>query len=385
MKKLNVIVIPTWLPTGKDKLMGIYHQVFCEALNEDQDINANILYIDRQRLINPIKYIFMKKFVIEEKSNYKIYKYRILDLSKFGIKISLNNYTKALDKLYLKYLKFNDKPDIIHAHVTIPAGYASCKLSNKYNIPCVVTEHSSYFNRFFNEQKLYGDYVLKNSYFTTVSNYTKEEMLKYVSVCDTIPNMVDTDIFKNVVKSNNNELNLITVCALRQGKRVDDIIRAMKLLIDRNEITKIHLDVVGDGYLEEYYKKVSSELNMDNYVSFLGRKESSEIAELFSKSDIFVISSELETFCIPGLEALAAGLPVVSTKCKGPTEYLNDRTGALCNIADPESMSYAIYQVYKNINSYDEDYLKSIASLFSKKTVISKVKNIYLGLLKKED
>ena len=68
MKKLNVIVVPTWLPTGKDKLMGIYHQVFCEALNEDQDINANILYIDRQRLINPIKYIFMKKFVIEEKS-----------------------------------------------------------------------------------------------------------------------------------------------------------------------------------------------------------------------------------------------------------------------------------------------------------------------------
>jgi len=382
---IKVVVVPTWLPTGKDKLMGIYHKVFCEAICSDKNIRANMLYIDRQRLINPIKYLFMKKIVIEQEKGYKIYKYRILDLSKFGIKTSLKQYTKALNKLYLKYLQYEEKPDIFHAHVTIPAGYATCKLGEKYNIPCVVTEHSSYFNRFFNEYKEYGNYVLKNSYFTTVSNYTKEEMLKYTSTCDTIPNLVDTSIFNNKKDSNNAELNLVTVCALRQGKRVDDIIRSMRILIDNNIIEKIHLNIIGEGFFEDYYKNICNELKMNDYVTFLGKKTYPEIALIFSKSDIFVISSELETFCLPGVEALAAGLPVVSTKCKGPTEYLNDRTGKLCNVADPADMANAICHVYKNINSYDEDYLRSIANLFIKDNIVKKTKEIYLKQIKKED
>ena len=58
---MNVLVIPSWYPNGTDKLMGIYHKEFCEALSKHKDINVNMLYIDRQRLNAPVKYIFMKK------------------------------------------------------------------------------------------------------------------------------------------------------------------------------------------------------------------------------------------------------------------------------------------------------------------------------------
>ena len=53
---MNVLVIPSWYPSGKDKLMGIYHKEFCEAL-ANKNINVNMLFIERERLNNPIKYL----------------------------------------------------------------------------------------------------------------------------------------------------------------------------------------------------------------------------------------------------------------------------------------------------------------------------------------
>ena len=57
---MNVLVIPSWYPSGKDKLMGIYHKEFCEAL-VSKNINVNMLFIERERLNNPIKYLFVPR------------------------------------------------------------------------------------------------------------------------------------------------------------------------------------------------------------------------------------------------------------------------------------------------------------------------------------
>ena len=61
---MNVLVIPSWYPNGSiDKLMGIYHKEYCEALAKCDNINVNMLYIDRQRLNAPFKYLFMIIFL----------------------------------------------------------------------------------------------------------------------------------------------------------------------------------------------------------------------------------------------------------------------------------------------------------------------------------
>ena len=65
---MNILVIPTWYPSGKDKLMGNYHKEFCEALAENKDIHVDMLFIERERLNNPIKYLFMpKEDIVKEK------------------------------------------------------------------------------------------------------------------------------------------------------------------------------------------------------------------------------------------------------------------------------------------------------------------------------
>ena len=175
---MNILVIPSWYPNGTDKLMGIYHKEFCEALAKRDNIKVNMLYLDRQRLSAPFKYLFMSKKEVIQEEGYKTYMRKMLDLHKISFDIEMKKYARVLEKAFKDYIKENPKPDIIHAQVTNPAGYASCKLGQKYNIPVVVTEHATYYERFFKgEDYKYGKYVLDNSYFTTVSAYMKKEIL----------------------------------------------------------------------------------------------------------------------------------------------------------------------------------------------------------------
>lgn len=374
---MKVLVIPTWYPSGKDKLMGIYHKEFTEALN-DLNIKADMLFIDRQRLNNPIKYLFMKKKEIEIEKNYKIYKYRMLNLGKLSFNLQLKNYIKKMEYAYLDYIKHNSPPDVIHAHVTIPAGYAASIIGKKYNIPVIVTEHLSTFKRFYKKPlSKYSDFVFKNSTYSTVSNYMKKIVLNYTDECHVIPNLIDTKPFENNIKRKlDDTFRLVSVCALREGKKLDIIFKSIKLINDKEKI-KIHLDIIGDGFFENYFKQACDELELNEYVTFLGRKSKQEIADIFKKEHALIISSELETFAIPGIEAMASGLPVISTKCQGPEEYIDDLSGVLCEVNDPEDMAKAILELYNNYDKYDSNYIKSIANNFSKEVVINRCKKIY--------
>lgn len=366
---MRVVIVPTWYPNGKDKLMGIYHKEFTSALR-NANVDTDMIYIMRYGFTDILKYIFSKKKIIVKENNYNVYIHKMLNVSKISSKLQLFLYTKKLESAIKKY-KY--KIDILHAHVTIPAGYACTKIGKKYNIPVIVTEHSSYFERFFDNNK-YGKYVLENSYMTTVSNYMRNRMLKYTTNCGIIPNLVDTTIFDKP-KIKDNIINLVSVSALRQGKHIDDIIKSLKLLIENDNIKNIHLDIIGDGYLLNEYKAKCNELNMDEYVSFLGKKTKEEISEIFKYEDIFVIASDVETFCIPGIEALASGLPIVSTDCLGPTEYIDSKCGVICKVSDPISMSNAIKQVINT--EYDINYLKEVSKRFDSKNIINKSLDIY--------
>ena len=121
---------------------------------------------------------------------------------------------------------------------------------------------------------------------------------------------------------------------------------------------------------------------MDDYVDFVGRKTKEEIAEILTKHNIFVIASEKETFCIPGVEALASGMPVVSTKCLGPEEYITDKCGKLVDVGDIKGLADAIIEVYNHLEEYDIKELRKIADRYSRKNVTKIAQKIYQKILK---
>ncbi len=374
---MQVLVIPTWYPSGEDKLMGLYHKEYTSALNKN-GIKADMLFIERERLSKPFKYLFLKKKYIEEADNFKVYKYRMLNLRPINFDLQMKAYTKVLEKAFKDYLKYNPKPDLIHAEVTVPAGYAASVLGKKYNIPVVVTEHGSNFEKYFKEEpfKKYSEYTLKNSTFSTVSNYMRDIVMKYTGECYVIPNQVNTDIFKTYkARKVNKTFNLIMVCALREGKRLDIAFKAIKILL--KEHIRIHLNIIGDGFYENIFKKAMVDEGVEKNVTFLGRKEKDEIPPYLMESHALLIGSEIETFAIPGIEALASGIPVITTDCYGPVEFVDKKCGAICKVNDPEDMARAIKEVITNYEKYDKKYLESVAERYSEEEVIKVAKDVY--------
>ena len=374
---MRVLVIPSWYPNGEDKLMGIYHKEFTEALNI-YGIEANMLFIERERISKPLNYLFMKKKEIINERNYKVYIHKLLNLEPINFNLGMKLYTKKLEKAFKEYLKNNKKPNVIHAQVAIPAGYAACALGKKYNIPVIVTEHYSQFENFYkdNKYKKYSEYVFKNSTYSTVSKYMRDVVLKYTNECHIIPNLVDTKTFNNNIKRKKNKtFNLVCICALRIGKNVDIAIKSIRKLKDKNY--DIHLDIIGDGFNKDYYEQLSKELDLNKQITFHGRKTKKEIAEILKKEHALLITSRLETFGIPGIEAMASGIPIISTNCCGPTEYINNKVGVICNIEDVDDMTNKIQYVINNYDKYDSDYIKKFANKYSKEEVIKKTIKLY--------
>ena len=380
-ERLHVLVIPTWYPNGKDKLIGIYHKTFCKALVENGTVDVNMLYIDRQGIRQLPKYPFMKKRYDDVYEGYTVYIRRMMSLSKLGYKVQVRSYTKTLEKLFKEYVKKHGKPDVIHAHVAVPAGYAAAVIGKKYGIPVVVTEHA--FRHFsYPEAKEYVDFVMENTRFTCVSEYLRTMLKENHGISSEIlANVVDTSVFSKPKKPcNDGVFRLVTVSALRPGKCVDDTIKALKILRDKNEIGKFEFTVVGNGEAEAIYRQAADDLNMNDVVKFVGRKTPEEASEYLSHADALVIASNIETFGIPAIEALAAGLPVVTTRCKGPEGFLDEKCAEFCEIENPEDLARAIKRMYDRKDSFDEDYLRSVAHRFGSESIANQAIGMYKEL-----
>lgn len=386
-RKMHVLVVATWYPIGWDKLIGIYHKHFCQALAEN-GTKVNMIFVDRQPISALHRYPFMKKYYeLPDDSGYITYCQRMLNVSRISFDLQMQLYTKKLEILYRKYEAIHGKPDVIHAQVTVPAGYAACVLGKKLGIPVVVTEHASFFQRFFQgKEEKYARYVTQNAAkITFVTSYMGEGFREAAGIQgQVLPNIVDCSHFsspKNIDSSA--PLQFLSVCALRPGKQIHIAAQALKILKDAGKLPPFHYTVVGDGDTAVTYKNLVDQMGMSDYVDFVGTKDRAEIAQLLRRTHILLLPSQLETFGIPAVEALAAGVPVVSTKCKGPETFLTPECSELCEVNDPQSMADAIDRMVKRLPELDEAALRAVAAQFDSASVAALACKYYREALDK--
>lgn len=383
-ENLHVLVIPTWYPKGRDALIGIYHKTFCKVLAETGKAKVNMLYVDRVGVKQLPQYPFMKKEYEEACEGYTMYARRMLSRAKISFKWQTRAYAKAMEKAFLSYVEKEGKPDILHAHVAVPAGYGAALIGKKYGIPVLLTEHA--FSPWAKpESQEFARFVAKNAKITTVSTFLQNMLReKYDTDSEILPNVVDTSVFeKPRALLNDGVYRLLTISALRYGKFVDVTIKALRLLRDRGEIGKFEFTVIGDGQTEDVYKQAAIDLQMTDCVKFVGRKTPAEAAEYLTHADTLVIASDFETFGIPALEALAAGVPVVCTRCYGPETFLNDTCAEMCEFRNPEDLARAIKAMYERKGTFDEDALRSVAKAFGSEAIANRAFALYEEMLQK--
>jgi len=226
--------------------------------------------------------------------------------------------------------------DLLHVHYAIPhsisALLAQQMLAKRRRLPFVTTLHGtditlvgtdrSYFpiTKFSIEQ---SDAV------TSISEYLRRQTVQVFGVereVRVIRNFVNCEMYQPDPERRNatplshpGEKVLIHVSNFRPVKRVPDCIR---ILAKVREEVPAHLLMAGDGPSRSEAEQLARELGVHPHVSFLGKQD--HIERLLPLAHVLLLPSELESFGLAALEAMACGVPPVATRVGGVPELITD-------------------------------------------------------------
>ena len=206
-----------------------------------------------------------------------------------------------------------------------------------------------------------------------VSNGVKYDLEKYYNINkDKSCVIYNPVIEKNITIEKKYKLNknLITIGRIEEEKDQISIIRAISYL--KKKGYNYNLNILGEGSLKEFLREEAIKLDVDNQVQFIGYKKN--VYQELVKNDVFILSSKHESFGNVIVEAMYAGLPVISTDCLyGPREIIgDDEYGFLVPVGDYKKMAEKIIEVTENNN---KDLIDKSREYSKKFTVEESVKN----------
>ncbi len=147
----------------------------------------------------------------------------------------------------------------------------------------------------------------------------------------------------------------------------------------------IKLIVAGGGDEYENLERMIKDLDEADRISLYGRYTREESRELFSQVDAFVLTSQVETFGIVYIEALASGLPCIGTKGQGADDIINDDNGYLVEYGNIETLSNCMKKLYENYSHYNQKTIRSDCMMrFDKNAVSETITQVYKKLLKED-
>lgn len=253
--------------------------------------------------------------------------------------------------------------DVLHVHYAIPhassAYFAQQILKDAgKNIPYITTLHGTDIT-LVGRDKTYAPIVTfslnQSTAITAVSHNLKQETLSNFNIqkeIDVIYNFVDVQRFQRKEKEHfkrmiapNGERIITHVSNFRKVKRVDDVIKIFEKI--RKEVPS-KLIMIGDGpERTEAEELVKQFCNLQTDVRFLGKQE--QVEEIFSISDLFLLPSAYESFGLAALEAMACGIPVISSNAGGlPEINQHGVTGYLSDVGDVADMARNSISILKD-------------------------------------
>lgn len=179
------------------------------------------------------------------------------------------------------------------------------------------------------------------------------------------------------------EVILTNVGYFNEQKAQDDLLEAFKTVANQRADTKLF--IVGWGRLENKLKEITEHLGLKDRVIFTGKLSKSQVFEILSITDLFVLSSLWEGFGIVLAEAMALGKPVVSTDTDGSREVVvNGKTGVLVPIKNPQILAETILDLLEKpdlMAQMGEEGLKRVAKLFNCEQFIKGYEAFYRSVL----
>ena len=381
---MHVMFIPSWYDNNRNKVHGSFFREQATKLQES-GVKVTVAYneIWPLTLMGKVKEKSGLSFNVEK--GLRTYRYKNYNFIPKH-QLMFNIFDKRMEKLYKEVVKKEGKVDVIHAQSSLWGGISAAYVAKKYNIPLVITEHSSVKRGQYVRESYYKRIV--NSYksadaIIAVGNGLKKEIEELTNRKDikVIGNLVDLSLFNiRNIKRENDEFIFFSVAFLEGEKGLDTLIKAFSMRF-KNE--KVRLVIGGDGSQREWLESIAKSEGIENQVTFTGALSREEVASWMNKCDAFVLPSRYETFGVVYIEALASGKPVIGTFNGGAEDIVTKDVGILVNIDNIKELSDAMDYIRKNNKEYQYDKLRKYCTeKFSANVIIKKIINVYKEVIK---
>jgi len=322
-----------------------------------------VVYEQSKRLLKRQQYepiILTHKNCLSNQYSYqgiKVQCYPALNIGfRLGIPYPIPNITSY--KTFLEHIKDSA---LIHAHGhPYPSSLIAAELAEKYSKPFVLTQHNTFieYNGIWDHVEILNDFFIgkrtlrKAKKIITVSNATKNYVLSLGAdpeKVETVYNGVDLDRFKIMPKSRNEirkklgiPLDAIVATTVRRlvyKNGIDTLLESAKITAQKNP--QIIYLVVGEGPDFEEIKTRVNKLGIEKKFLLTGFISDEELPSYYNAADFSILPSKSgEGLPLVGLEAMACGLPLISTDVGGIREVMIDNCGKIIPPNNPEVMAY---------------------------------------------
>jgi L-malate glycosyltransferase len=234
---------------------------------------------------------------------------------------------------FSKELMDDNKYDLTHSFFTVPCGILSWLLKRKYNLPYIISLRGSdvpgYSERFAALYKFITPVIKriwKDAYFVIANSQGLAELAlksKTEKEIGVIPNGIDIhDFSPDYSKKDPNNFTIVCVSRITPRKGIRVLIQAFKIVAGRYE--NVRLLIVGDGNEKSSLEQLVMGLGLKDKVTFTGPIAHEKVLPYYQKANIFALPSLNEGMSNTMLEALACGLPIITTDTGGTKELVTD-------------------------------------------------------------
>ncbi|WP_288896262.1 N-acetyl-alpha-D-glucosaminyl L-malate synthase BshA [uncultured Capnocytophaga sp.] len=289
--------------------------------------------------------------------------------------------------------------DILHVHYAIPhayAGYMAKQMLKREGIelPMITTLHGTditLVGSHPNYKEAVTFSINESDGVTAVSESLKRDTLRLFNIdreIDVIPNFIslkkhtEPKECKRSVMARPDERIITHISNFRKVKRVEDVVRVFAKI---QEKIPAKLIMVGDGPDREIADQLCKNLGIKKRVLFLGN--TSDIEQILCFSDLFLLPSISESFGLSALEAMVAGVPVVSSNAGGIPEVNEEGvSGFLCEVGDIDTMAARALYILEDearLKEFKKGALE-VAKRFDEEKIVPMYEALYFDVIHKK-
>lgn len=353
---MKVFMISQGYPSTEYPMNGIHQFAYAKALAK-HGIDVVFLALDVRSFRRKRKWGYEKLNL----DGIPVYALNI-PLGRINPKLMGKISSIGFNKLMKRVIANEGEPDIVHSHFT-ETSYAVA-LSNRGKYPHIVSEHSSAVNK-ISKTEMSAE-LYETAYFTyhncdrlvvgsPIFQSRIEELFGILPIC--IPTIANTDYF-NLSDFTPEKYRVVSVGNLKEAKGHRDVIQAFH---DGLKEIDASLVIIGEGEDRHVLESMIKDYNEQDRITLLGQKNLDFIAREFSQSSLFVLASHSETYGKVYVEAMNAGLPIITTENGGSEHFVKPFNGVIAKVNDTESLSNAFIYMYENKDNFDKKRIREFA------------------------